>query len=97
MATIYVLIKVGEPQTSEKRSKIEANLASNFAKGWRKLENGSYLVAVSEPSLTRGVSDMAGISDGEVGSYIVTKLDPYFGWAGKEVWEWVNTFGGPDV
>lgn len=92
MAAIYVLIKVGEPQTPEKRSKIEADLASNFTKGWRKLENGSYLVATENPLLTREVSDMAGISDGLAGSYIVTKMDSYYGWAGQEVWEWIATF-----
>jgi hypothetical protein len=95
MANIYILVKVGEPQASEKRSKLEANLASNFPDGWRKLEQGSYLVASDEPLLTRDVSDKAGITNGEVGSYIVTKIDAYYGWAGNEIWEWINTHAAP--
>jgi len=95
MATVYILVKVGEPQEPEKISTIEANLASKFANRWRRLQHGSYLVAADEPLLTRDVSDMTGISDGQVGSYIVTRMDSYYGWAGQEVWEWISTFGKP--
>jgi len=93
MATIYVLIKVGETQNAAQQSTIEAKLNEHSGDTWRRLDNGTYLVAVTEPTLTREVSDKTGISDGEVGSYNVTKLDPFFGWASKEIWEWIETYG----
>lgn len=94
MATVYLLVKVGEVQNATAKAKLEENLTEHYDSKWRRLDHGSYLVAVDEPTLTREVSDNTGISDGEVGSYIVTKLDPFFGWADKEIWEWIYTYGG---
>lgn len=98
MTTIYVLIKVGDIQDAAKKLTVETGLKAAFESGftsaWRPVGHGTYLVAVKEPTLTRNVSDKLGVSDGKAGSYIVTKLDPYYGWADKEVWEWISTYGG---
>ena len=94
MATVFILIKVGKAQNDMERATIESNLGEHYGDSWRHLGLGSYLVAEQDPILTREVSDKIGISGGEVGEYIVTKLDPFFGWGYKEVWEWIDTYGG---
>ena len=94
MATIYVLIKVDKAQNDAQRERIVSNLRERYGDAWRYLGLDSYLVAEQEPILTRELSDKIGVSGGDVGNYIVTKLDPYFGWGHKEVWEWIDTYGG---
>ena len=93
MATIYVLIKSGKAQNDTEKATIRSNLGKHYGDAWRHLGLDSYLVAEQETILTREVSEKIGISGGGVGNYIVTRLDPFFGWDNKEIWEWIDIYG----
>lgn len=90
MASIYLLSKVQNAATSEQRTWINASIVMNFPDRWRDIGNDCYLVATTKPMVTEDVSVLAGIKDGQAGTYIVTKMDPYYGWANKTIWEWVR-------
>jgi len=48
---------------------------------------------VSADDITTKVSDNIGISEGKFGNVIVTKMDSYYGWHRKDMWEWVGLKG----
>lgn len=90
MAAIYLLTKVQEEQTAEQRTALIAKLETEFPDAWRDLGMGSFLVATSKPVVTQDVANSLGISEGIAGSYILTKMEPYYGYANKAIWEWVR-------
>lgn len=90
MAVIYLLTKVQEPQTPDQRLKLHAALQEHFPEKWHGVGQDCYLVATNRPILTEELSRELKIADGEVGSYIVTNLDPYYGYANRSIWEWVR-------
>lgn len=81
MVGIFLLTKVQEAQTPQQKQILEAALVGAFPDSWRDIGNGSYLVATSKSMITQDISGAAGITGGEAGSYIVTSLQPYYGWA----------------
>jgi len=89
VATIYILSKVGEQSSEALTEMLEKNLEDHFPKNWLNVGLGSYVVASTAPTLTRDISDLAGITNGQVGSYIVTRADSYYGWASNDIWEWM--------
>jgi hypothetical protein len=91
MATIYLLAKTGELQNPTFASKLEGNLEKHFSHKWRNIGAGAYLVSVDEPTVTQDLAEKLEVTGGGVGSYIVTKLDPYYGWGSKAMWEWIST------
>lgn len=91
MVTIFLFTKVQELQTPSQKEILEAALSKEFHDSWRDVGNGSYLVATTKPLITQDVTGLAGVTGGLAGSYIVTNLEPYFGWASKGIWEWIKT------
>jgi len=92
MAKIFLLACVDNAPTDEETAKVRASLAHSFGEKFLEMGNRSFLVAAEAPILTKDISDKAGISDGDAGSYIVTPLDSYYGWANQSYWEWIDTF-----
>ena len=91
MVTIFLFTKVQEPQTPDQKVTLEVSLNSEFHDSWRDVGNDNYLVATSKPLITQDVTKLAGVTDGVAGSYVVTNLEPYYGWASKGIWEWIKT------
>lgn len=96
MAAVFVLTKVQGSQTPEQRAKLLATLGREFPNGWRDLGGDSYLVSTPKPLITQDISRITGITDGGVGAYLVTTLDPYFGWASASTWEWIRAMKEQD-
>ena len=96
MAVIYLLTKVQDGQTPEQKSALLAALKTEFPDTWRDIGNDCYLVASSKPMITQDISTSAQITAGAAGAYLITKLDPYYGWASKSIWEWVTTMKDRD-
>lgn len=89
MAAIFLLAKVDNEQRLDQKKVLESNLAREFPQKWRDIGNGCYLVATDSSVVTQDVSDKSGISDGGAGGYIVTAINPYYGWASNSTWEWI--------
>ena len=90
MATIFILTKVQEAQTPAQSKSLVDALTKEFPDSWHDLGNSSYLVATPKPLITQDITKLAGISGGTAGSYLVTNLDSYFGWANRSTWEWIK-------
>lgn len=96
MVAIFLLAKVQETQTAQQKEALETALLGAFPDSWRDIGNGSYLVATNKSMITQDISAAAKITGGEVGAYIVTSLDPYYGWASKAIWEWIKAVKARD-
>lgn len=96
MVAIFLLTKVQDPLTPEQKKVLEASLSKEFPDFWREAGNGTYLVATSKPMIPQDISGSLGISVGNAGSYIVTVMEPYYGWAGKAIWDWMKTVSARD-
>lgn len=97
MVTLFLFTKVQEPQTLQQKANLVAALNAEFRDSWRDIGNDNYLVATSRPLIAQDVTKLASVSDGQAGSYIVTNLEPYFGWANKTIWEWIKAMKDRDV
>ncbi len=91
MATIFLLTKAQAPQTAEQRAALVARLDADFPEYWYDAGNGCFLVATLRPIITKELTEILALSDGTCGSYIVSNLDSYHGWASRNIWEWVST------
>lgn len=93
MATVYLLSKISTPLEDYQRENLEEKLNEAFGTKWRAIGNGSYLVAADSTFVTEDISNKAGISEGYMGEFIVTALQPYFGFGPNSNWEWISTNG----
>ena len=78
--------------TTNEKAFVEERLKANWPDRWKDAGNNCFVVASDKPLVTKEISDLAGISDGNGGKYVVTKLDNYYGWADKSLWEWIGNF-----
>ena len=90
MAAIFILTKVQEVQTPSQHESLIATLNKEFPERWFALGNENYLVATSKPLITPDITKLTGVVDGAQGSYLVTNLDSYYGWANASIWEWIK-------
>lgn len=69
---------------------LEAVLTKNYKNNFFRLTEDSWLVAVK--GTAKEVSETIGFGDsGGPGSAVVFELGSYFGYAQKNVWEWIST------
>ena len=83
MATFVVI-------PAEKSQQLEIEIKRFENKAYR-LPNGEFLIAFEGTS--RQLSDMLGITDGRSGTGIIFNISNYWGFAGKDVWEWLSVNG----
>lgn len=93
MPTIYLLSKITGPLDQQERDKIENSLSDVFGTSWRDVGNGSYLVSADSTLVTEDISNKIGISEGNMGEYIVTALQPFYGFGPNSNWEWISSNG----
>lgn len=79
---IYIIIPTGE------KTAIDKAVLENFGAESFRLPNGENLVVFDGTS--KELSDKLGISDGHVGGALVVGMNGYFGWASKDIWEWIQ-------
>lgn len=97
MVVLFLLTKVQEPQNPGQKTALVSSLNTHFPDSYRDIGNDNYLVATSRPLIAQDVTKQIGISDGIAGSYLVTGLEPYFGWANKTIWDWIKAMKDRDV
>lgn len=97
MVSLFLFSKVQEPQTPQQKTSMIAALSANFPDAWRDVGNGNFIVATSKTLITQDVANLVGITSGNAGAYIVTNLEPYYGWANKTIWEWIKAMKDRDV
>jgi hypothetical protein len=78
----FIIIPIGNT------SDIDAAVAQKFPGDSFRLPKGEHLVVFDGTS--KELSDRLGISDGQVGSALVVGINGYFGWASKDIWEWLQ-------
>ena len=72
--------------TSE-NSNLPEQIKRVFASNHYELPHGEWLVAFG--GTTREASDLLGISDGQYGSAVIFLVMNYWGFADKNIWEWI--------
>ena len=88
MASIYLLTKLKVSQTPEQRELLTSGLEEHFLGRWMDIGRDNYLVATTEPYLTRQLAEMLKVRDGQVGSYLLTKVEERSGYGSSSMWEW---------
>ena len=65
-------------------------ISEKFGNACYCLSNGDWLVSYIGTS--KQLSDDLGLSGGENGSAIVLNFYGHYGYAGNDIWEWINEF-----
>jgi hypothetical protein len=68
---------------------LSEQINQDFAGSHYELPHGEWLIAFN--GTTKELSDRLGISDGQHGSAIIFLVTNYWGFADKNIWEWVAT------
>lgn len=71
-------------------SAIQAAYPNNHIKVW----DGLWLVS-DEVATAQEVSSKLGATDGRHGRVVITSINGYYGWAPKDIWEWLAVKGTP--
>ncbi len=74
-------------------SRLGAAVAHTYPEDHIKVWTGLYLV--SAEATAQQVSERLGVTNGQIGRAVVTSINGYFGYAPKNVWEWLAVKGTP--
>lgn len=85
-----VLMIIPTFQSDEQRKTLEAEIRSRFGNGSMRLPKGEWLVAYEGTS--RQLSDEMTLSEGRLGSVVVVLVGGYWGYSGKDLWEWLSIY-----
>lgn len=90
-AHMAVLLITPTAQTEAQRKTLEGDLLKRFGNACLKLPRDQWFVAYEGTS--RQLSEELDIATGRCGSLIVVLVGGYWGYSGKDVWEWlaINT------
>lgn len=73
--------------TTEEGTGIDREIEKQFPDDFRKITNTQWLV--SDQATTKEVCDKIGASSGEFGQIIVLRVDAYYGWHNRDLWDWL--------
>lgn len=73
---------------TEAAEAIGKTVRENFPSESYSLPRGEWLIAFG--GTTRELSDKLGISEGQSGSAIIVSVMNYWGYASKDIWEWIS-------
>jgi hypothetical protein len=63
-------------------------IPEKFGKSCYRLEDNNWLISYDGTS--KQLCDDLGASNGEEGNIVVLSFSGYWGWAGQDVWDWIN-------
>ena len=90
MQGMAVLMIIPTLQSDEQRKVLDGEIRARFGNGCLRLPKGEWLIAYEGTS--RQFSDDMDLSDGRLGSVVVVLVGGYWGYSGKEVWEWLSIY-----
>lgn len=93
---IFLLTKVGALQTPEQGAALNQKLNSVFPNRTRDLGAGAFLISVPQVMTSKDVGTAIDLGEGQFGSYIITPVPAYWGYADRSIWEWITIMGATD-
>lgn len=79
--------------TGREGTKVAAALAVHYPNDHIKVWDGLFLVSDDNATAQQVCQKITGTNGGELGTLLVTSINGYYGYAGKNIWEWLSVKG----